>query len=124
MLIRIFVVSNDFWVDTFHDINMSFVTYTVDLVGQGTLTTILTISVSVIRRARQMIIIFVSHVFWVDKFNGIKINFSKYTVDYVGQGRLTTILIISISESTVHVTELISISQRNIYNILIRTTTN
>ena len=33
---------------------------------------------------------FVSHIFWVDKFNIIKIIFVTYTVDLVGQGRLTT----------------------------------
>ena len=53
---------------------------------------------------------FVTHIFPVDMFNEIKISFVTCTVDLVCQGRLTTILTISISESTVHVTKLISIS--------------
>ena len=40
---------------------------------------------------------FVSNVFWVCKFNEIKISFVKCTVDFVGQGRLTTTLTIPIS---------------------------
>ena len=38
-----------------------------------------------------------SHVFWVDKFNEIKISFVTCTVDLVGQGRLTTILTIKVN---------------------------
>ena len=48
----------------------------------------------------------------MDKFNEIKISFVACTVDLVGQGHSTTIYIltISVSESTVHVTELTPIS--------------
>ena len=46
------------------------------------LTTILTISISVIRGARKMIFF---HVFRVDKFNEIKIGFVTCTVDFSGQ---------------------------------------
>ena len=49
---------NEFLFPTFFfkDIEISFVTCIVDLVGQVRLTTILTISISVIRSARKMII--------------------------------------------------------------------
>ena len=57
-----------------------------------------------------MFITFVSHVFSVDMLTEIKISFVTCSVDHADQGRLTTILAISISESTVHVTELILIS--------------
>ena len=40
-----------FWVDKFNEIKISFVTCTIDLVGQSRLTTTLTISISVIRSA-------------------------------------------------------------------------
>ena len=76
--------------------NYSCYVCTVDFVGQGRLTIILTISISVIRSARKMIF-FYFQVFWVDKFNEIKISFVTCTADFVGQGRLTTILTISIS---------------------------
>ena len=66
---------------------------TVDLVGQGRLTTILTISISVIRGARKMILFLFPTFFWVDKFNEIKISFVACTVDlvdqYGGQATLT-----------------------------------
>ena len=50
----------------------------------------MTISISVIIVARK-IISFLSYTFWVNKFKETKI------VDLVGQGRLTTMLTISIS---------------------------
>ena len=45
-----------FFVDEFNEIKISFVMCTIDLVGQCHLTTILTISILVIRGARKMII--------------------------------------------------------------------
>ena len=42
----------------FNKIEINFITCTIDLVGQGRLTTILTISISVIRCARKMIFLF------------------------------------------------------------------
>ena len=44
-----------------------------------------------------MIVFFVSYVFWVDKFNGIKISFVTCTILLVGHCHLTTILAMFIS---------------------------
>ena len=79
-----FIVSNVVWVDKFKEMKISFVMCTIDLVGQGHLTTILTISISVIRGARK-VIIFCFPCFGVDKVNEIKISFVSCTADLVGQ---------------------------------------
>ena len=50
--------------DKFNEIEISFVACTVDLVGQGRLTTKLTISISVIRGARKMIVFFHTFLGW------------------------------------------------------------
>ena len=56
MLDRLFFICfNVVWVDKFNEIKISFVMFAVDLVDQGRLTTILTISISVIGGARKMI---------------------------------------------------------------------
>ena len=49
--------------DNFNEIEISFVACTVDLVGQGRLTTKLAISISVIRGARKKIVFFLFHTF-------------------------------------------------------------
>ena len=49
----------------------------------------------------RKIVLCVSNIVWVDKLNGIQISCVKCTVDLVGQGRLTTILITDISISVI-----------------------
>ena len=90
-------VSSILWVDKCNTMKITLVTCApLTMLVQGCLTIILTISISVIRSARKMII-FCFPRFWVDKFNEIKISSVTCTFDLVGQGRLTTILTISIS---------------------------
>ena len=50
------IFTHMFWVGKFKEIRISFVTCTVDLVGQGRLTIIMVISISVIRRARKIVL--------------------------------------------------------------------
>ena len=67
LLGRLFLfVSNVVWVDKFKEIKISFATCTVDLVGQVHLTSKLTISITVIRGARKIIIFLFPTFVWAE----------------------------------------------------------